>query len=89
MLGFDAIRVGLLLKIVPLECCVMALYLSDFINFFFFFFFLFFFFFFFDPACMLYRKVTKLWVARNLCGNLPKFQEKRQSLRVFCPILAN
>ena len=64
---------------------IMALYLSDFINFFF----LFFFSFFFDPACMLYRKVTKLWVARNLSCNLPKIQEKRESLRVFCPILAN
>ena len=50
---------------------------------------LFFFLFFFVPVCMLSRKVTKLWYTRNLCCNLPKIQEKRQSLRVFCLIHAN
>ena len=61
---------------------IMVLYLSDCINLFLLFFY---------PACMLYRKVTKLWDARTLCCNLhvPKIQEKRQSLWVFRPIHAN
>ena len=66
---------------------IMVFYLSDCIH-------LFFLFFFGGggvPACMLYRKVTKLWDARNLCCNLhvPKIREKRQSLWVFRPIHAN
>ena len=36
-----------------------------------------------------YRKVPKFSDTRNLCCNLPKIQEKRPNLRVFCQKSAN
>ena len=38
---------------------------------------------------MKYRKVPKFSDARELCCDLPKIQEKRQNLRVFCQKDAN
>ena len=37
----------------------------------------------------LYRKVPKFLDARKLCCSLPKIQEKRPNLRVFCQKDAN
>ena len=52
---------------------IMVLYLSDCIHLFFF-----------VPACMLYRKVTKLLDARNLCFNLhvPKIRKEAKPLGI-------
>ena len=36
-----------------------------------------------------YRKVPKFSYTRKLCCNLPKIQEKRPNLRVFCQKDAN
>ena len=33
---------------------------------------------------LIYCKVPKLWDARNLCCNLPKFKQRGQTFRVFC-----
>ena len=44
------------------------------------------------PVCTpvgMYRKVPKFSDARKLCCNLPKIQEKRPNLRVFCQNGAN
>ena len=43
----------------------------------------------FHHHCSAYRKVPKLGDAKKLCCNLPKIQEKRPSLRVFCQKDAN
>ena len=38
---------------------------------------------------VMYRKVSKISDARNLCCNLPKIQTKNPNLRVFSPEDAN
>ena len=40
-------------------------------------------------SCAVYRKVPNFWDDRNLCCNLPKIEERGQTLRVFCQNGAN